>query len=132
MSRCYDEQFVQDNSDVCSSVYAVQEAVEKLIEVVIASKPVSQQDRFIQFPSALFRESQFSRCNIEIGDDKVKPPIFFVSVTLTTNEEKVIHVGHLAECENYIGKAKILGTEEVFDAMCKHNENLTENTNEAK
>jgi len=132
MSRCYDEQFVQDNSDVCSSVYAVQEAVEKLIEVVKASKPVSQQYRFIQFPSAIFREHQFDNCTIEIGDDKNNPPTFFVSVKLTTQEHKIIFVGYLAECENYIGKAKILGTEEAYEAMIKHNENLTEKANETR
>lgn len=132
MSRCYDEPFVQDNSDVCSSVYAVQEAVEKLIEVVKTSKTARQQDRFIQFPSAIFRESQLDNCTIEIGDDKINPPTFFVSVKMTTQEQKIVFVGYLAECENYISKAKILGTEEVFDAMCKHNEKKMEKVNETK
>src|SRR5690606_12346563 len=115
---------------VCSSVYAVQEAVERLIEVVEASKPVSQQDRFIHFPSAIFREHQLNNCTIEIGDDKTNPPTFFVSAKLTTQEEKIIFVGYLAECENYISKAKILGSEEVYEAMCKHNEKINEEQNE--
>jgi hypothetical protein len=132
MSRCYDEQFVQDNSDVCSSVYAVQEAVERLIEVVKASKPARQQDRFIQFPTAIFREQQFSHCTIEIGDQLSIPPTFLVEVVLTTNEKKVIFFGLLHDCDNFVAKAKILGTEEAYEAMCKHNDKINEGQNEAK
>ncbi len=132
MSRCYDDQFVQDNSDICSALGYVQEAIENLIEIVKAIKTVSQQDSFIQFPSAIFREKQFNNCTIEIGDDKVNPPTFFVSVKLTTNEEKIIFVGYLAECENYISKAKIMQTDEIFDAMVKHNEKINEAQNEIR
>ena len=128
MSRCYDEQFVQDNSDVCSSVYAVQEAVERLIEVVEASKPVRQQDRFIQFPTAIFREQQFNHCTI--GNSA--KDIFYVEVILITNEAKIIYAGSIEECDDFVAKAKILGSDESYKAMIKHNENLTEKANEAK